>query len=320
VEDVQAATRDAMVRAEGLVKAYGRTRALDRLSLQVPRGSIYGFVGPNGAGKTTTMRILAGLLPPDGGQAWIAGRPLATDPAAARAQVGYMPDFFGVYDNLTVAEYLDFYAAANGVAAVQSRQVIADLLELVDLAHERDDFVEGLSRGMKQRLGLARCLVHDPAVLLLDEPASGMDPRARYELREVVKELRRIGKTVVISSHILRELSEMCTHIGIIQGGRLVREGSVEAVLSSLGTARLVRVRTLDVEAAAKVLSEQPGVGAVTQIAEELEVTFTGDDDATAGLVSALVLAGVRVVHFAAAQDALEEIFLQLTEPADAAD
>jgi ABC-2 type transport system ATP-binding protein len=167
---------------------------------------------------------------------------------------------------------------------------------------------------MKQRLGLARCLVHDPQMLLLDEPASGMDPRARYELREILKELRRIGKTVLISSHILRELSEMCSHIGIVQHGRLVREGPVEVILSSLGTARTVRVRTLDMEGAARVLAEQPGVGAVSPAGDELEVTFSGDDASTAGLVRALVLAGIPVVHFAAAQDALEEIFLQLTE------
>jgi len=307
-----------MLQAEGLTKVYGRTQALAGLSLHVPRGSIYGFVGPNGAGKTTTMRILATLLAPDRGGAWVDGRSLTTDLRNVRSKIGYMPDFFGVYDNLTVREYLDFYAAAYGVPAAESRRTNPELLELVDLAHKRDDFVEGLSRGMKQRLGLARCLVHNPRVLLLDEPASGMDPRARYEMREIVRELQRMGKTVLVSSHILLELAEMCTHIGIVQGGRLLREGPVNAILGSLRGARGVRIAIQGDEAAraqaAEALARQPGVSEVAAVGDDLEATFTGDDVATAALLRALVEAGVPVLSFAPAANSLEEIFMQLTE------
>jgi ABC-2 type transport system ATP-binding protein len=307
-----------MLRAEGLVKTYGRTRALNGLSLHVPRGSIYGFVGPNGAGKTTTLRILATLLAPEGGEAWVDGRPLTADPAAVRSKIGFMPDFFGVYDNLTVSEYLDFYAAAYGVPAAESRHTSAELLELVDLAAKRDAFVENLSRGMKQRLGLARCLVHNPQVLLLDEPASGMDPRARYEMREIVKELQRMGKTVLVSSHILLELAEMCSHIGIIQDGRLLREGPVQTILSSLKGARTVRIGVMgEVAAAVAVLDEQPGVSDVVPTEDGLEVTFAGDDAAAAALLRTLVEAGIPVLHFARAASSLEEIFMHLTESDD---
>ena len=312
------AAETPMLRAEGLVKTYGRTRALNGLSLHVPRGSIYGFVGPNGAGKTTTLRILATLLTPEGGEAWVDGRLLTADPAAVRSKIGFMPDFFGVYDNLTVSEYLDFYAAAYGVPAADSRRTNAELLELVDLAHKRDDFVENLSRGMKQRLGLARCLVHNPQVLLLDEPASGMDPRARYEMREIVKELQRMGKTVLVSSHILLELAEMCSHIGIIQDGRLLREGPVNAILSSLKGARSVRIGVMgEVAPAVAVLGGQTGVSDIVPTDDGLEVTFAGDDAATAALLRALVEAGIPVLHFARATSSLEEIFMQLTESDD---
>jgi ABC-2 type transport system ATP-binding protein len=312
------AAETPMLRAEGLVKTYGRTRALNGLSLHVPRGSIYGFVGPNGAGKTTTLRILATLLAPEGGEAWVDGRPLTADPAAVRSKIGFMPDFFGVYDNLTVSEYLDFYAAAYGVPVAESRRTNAELLELVDLAPKRDDFVENLSRGMKQRLGLARCLVHNPQVLLLDEPASGMDPRARYEMREIVKELQRMGKTVLVSSHILLELAEMCSHIGIIQDGRLLREGPVNTILGSLKGARSVRIGVMgEVAAALAVLGEQPGVSDIVPTDDGLEVTFAGDDAATAALLRALVEAGIPVLHFARAASSLEEIFMHLTESDD---
>jgi ABC-2 type transport system ATP-binding protein len=302
-----------LLRADELVKVYGRTRAVDGLSLRIPRGSIYGFVGPNGAGKTTTLRMLAALLPPDSGRIWIAGRSLAADLAAGRAMIGYMPDVFGVYDNLTVTEYLTFYAAANGVPAAQSRRTIPDLLELVDLTAKRDALVEGLSRGMKQRLGLARCLVHDPQLLLLDEPASGMDPRARFELREILRELQRMGKTMVVSSHILLELAEMCTHVAILQHGRLLREGSVAAVLAPARGAYNVRVGTLDNERAAPLLASQSGVVEVVPAPDGLEVTLEGDERAVAGLVRALVAADIAVVHVARATNPLEEVFMDLT-------
>ena len=217
------------ITVEGLVKRYGRLTALDDVSFSVPGGSIYGFLGPNGAGKTTALRILATLLMPTEGKAWVAGEDVARHPARARRQMGYMPDFFGVYDDLTVREYMEFYAQAHGVPRAQWHKIIADLLELVDLGHKRDDFVETLSRGMKQRLGLARCLVHDPEVLLLDEPASGLDPRARVEMREVLREISRMGKAVLISSHILPELEDLSTEVGIIHQGRMVASGPCRA-------------------------------------------------------------------------------------------
>ncbi len=216
---------------------YGRFAVLDGVSFSVSRGSIYGFLGPNGAGKTTTMRILSTLLLPTEGQAWLAGEDVVRHPEEARRHLGYMPDFFGVYDDLTVREYLEFYAQAHGVPRHQWPKTIDDLLELVDLGHKRDEFVETLSRGMKQRLGLARCLVHDPDVLLLDEPASGLDPRARVEMREVLKELPRMGKTVLISSHILPELADISTEVGIIHKGKIVASGPVNEIISRLGPA-----------------------------------------------------------------------------------
>ncbi|MDB5077927.1 MAG: transporter ATP-binding protein, partial [Chloroflexi bacterium] len=225
---------ETTIDVQGLVKTYGATRAVHGLTMKVEAGSIYGFVGPNGAGKTTTMRILATILAADEGLCMVAGEDVRQHPAKVRARLGYMPDFFGVYDDLTVQEYLEFYAESYYVPARTKKTTIADLLELTDLTAKRDEYVESLSRGMKQRLGLARCLVHDPDVLLLDEPASGMDPRARYEMREIVKELQRMGKTVLLSSHILPELAEICTHIGIVQGGRLIREGPVDQVLQGL--------------------------------------------------------------------------------------
>ncbi|HZS89999.1 MAG TPA: ABC transporter ATP-binding protein [Chloroflexota bacterium] len=306
---------EMMLRTHELRKSYARTRALDGLSINVPRGSIYGFVGPNGAGKTTTMRIMATLLLPDAGEVWVDGQPLTSNTSAVRNKIGYMPDFFGVYDNLTVAEYLAFYASAYRVPTAETRHMIGELLELVDLGSKRDELVEGLSRGMKQRLGLARCLVHNPQVLLLDEPASGMDPRARVEMREIVKELQRLGKTVLVSSHILLELSEMCSHIGIIQGGRLIREGPVGVILSSLKAARTVRIGLLgDLDAAADTVKRQRWVTDVQIVDGALEAAVSGEEQDLADLLHAIVEAGVRVVQFAPASNSLEEIFMQLTE------
>ena len=310
------ASSDApILRTEALVKRYNGVAALKGLTFEVPRGSIYGFVGPNGAGKTTTMRILATLLTLDGGEAWIDGKPLSSNPRDVRARIGYMPDFFGVYENLTSVEYLDFYASAYGVPGPESRRTNAELLELVDLTNKRDEFVENLSRGMKQRLGLARCLVHNPQILLLDEPASGMDPRARFELREIIKELQRMGKAILISSHILLELAEMCTHIGIIQDGRLLRQGPVDAILGSLKGARSLRVGILgDPQSAATVISQQPHVTGVVVADNGLEITYGGDEQDVAILLRALVESDVQVIHFSEASSSLEEIFMQLTE------
>ena len=304
------------IAVQGLVKQYGRLAALNGVSFSVPRGSIYGFLGPNGAGKTTTLRILATLLQPTGGQAWVAGEDVTRHPAAARRHIGYMPDFFGVYDDLTVREYLEFYAQAHGVPRVRWPKTIADVLELVDLGYKRDEFVETLSRGMKQRLGLTRCLVHDPEVLLLDEPASGLDPRARVEMREVLKEIASMGKAVLISSHILPELEDLSTEVGIIHRGRMVASGTVESILAQLGGSRVLEARTLDqAEQAGSILEGLPGVSDVEIIEEEglVRAACSADSAGQAAILRALVKAGIPVVSFNAVQE-LEDLFLALTE------
>ena len=304
-----------VITVEGLVKRYGRSPALDGVSFSVPAGSIYGFLGPNGAGKTTALRILATLLMPTEGKASVAGEDIVRHPARARKNIGYMPDFFGVYDDLTVREYLEFYAQAHGVPRDQWRKIIADLLELVDLGHKRDDFVETLSRGMKQRLGMARCLVHDPDVLLLDEPASGLDPRARVEMREVLKEISRMGKAVLISSHILPELEDVSTEVGIIHRGRMVASGPVESILAQLGASRVLEVRTLGRAAeTGDIMGGQPGVRDVEILHERsmVRTSFAGDDAGQAVVLEAIVEAGIPVVSFNSLQG-LEELFMALT-------
>jgi ABC-2 type transport system ATP-binding protein len=236
----------AIVETRDVTRRYGSMIALNQLNLEIPPGAIFGFIGPNGAGKTTTMGILTTLLPPSAGEAWVAGRSVLKDPIGVRKVVGFMPDFFGVYDNMKVWEYLDFFGRSYGVSASRRTTMIGELLSLVDLSHKRDEFVMTLSRGMKQRLSLARTMIHDPALLILDEPASGLDPRARIELRELLKELRALGKTVMISSHILTELAEMCTHIAIIERGNLLAAGDVQTILRSLQPHRTLELRVLD--------------------------------------------------------------------------
>ncbi len=301
-----------MIEVRGLSKRYGRTRALDGLDLTVPPGAIYGFIGENGAGKTTTIRALATLMLPDAGSARIDGIDILQRPDEVRQLVGYMPDFFGVYDDLKVGEYLEFYAALHGIRGAAAAALRASLLELVDLGHKRDDYVEGLSRGMQQRLCLARALVHDPQVLLLDEPASGLDPVARVEMRELLKELARMGKTILISSHILSELADLCTHVGMVSGGRLVREGTVDELLW-IAERPGYALRVLgDPATAAAVLERLPGVGGI--VADETGIEFhpDGGEAGAAAALAAVVGAGVAVTHFARVEGSLEETFIRL--------
>lgn len=308
-----------VITVDGLVKRYGRLPALDGVSFSVPGGSIYGFLGPNGAGKTTALRILATLLLPTEGSVRVAGEDIARHPERARRKIGYMPDFFGVYDDLTVQEYLEFFAQAHGVPRVQWSKITSDLLELVDLGHRREDFVETLSRGMKQRLGLARCLVHDPDVLLLDEPASGLDPRARVEMREVLKEVSRMGKAVMISSHILPELEDLSTDVGIIHQGRMVASGPVESIRDQLGASRVVEVRTMDrTEETGAILNKQRGIRDVEILHGQNMVrgVFKGSDAEQAAVLSALVEAGIPVVSFNSLQG-LEDLFMAVTVEED---
>jgi ABC-2 type transport system ATP-binding protein len=308
-----------IVRAEGLVKRYNGTLAVAGLDLEVAEGEIFGLVGPNGAGKTTTLRILATLLEATSGDAEIAGVSVRRNPKEVRRVLGFMPDVFGVYDDMKVWEYLDFFGRCYGIPAEQRRRLIGDLLELVDLADKRDSYVQGLSRGMQQRLCLAHTLVHDPKVLLLDEPASGLDPRARVELRELLRELRLLGKTILISSHILPELEELCTSVAIIDRGQVLAQGKVADIERRLRVGAVLRVRVLDageaVETARAHFEAQPDVASVSTLDDgTIEIGFRGDDAATARLLAGAIAAGLPVISFARAASDLEELFLQVTD------
>ncbi len=268
-----------MIHVDGLTKAFTTTRALDGLSFDVAQGEIFGFVGPNGAGKTTSMRILAALMSPSSGVAVVDGVDVVAHPERVRTRIGYMPDFFGVYDQLTVAEYLAFYATCYRVPRARVQRTVSDLLELIGLPEKRDAAVDTLSRGMKQRLCLARALVHDPAVLLLDEPASGLDPRARVEMRELLRELQAMGKTIVVSSHILPELAEMCTVFGIIDRGRMVATGPLESLLGA-SSRRRARVQVSgDANLAALLAGQVIGVVDVQTTGQVLELEYDAAAD-----------------------------------------
>ncbi len=309
-----------IVQATGLVKRYDRTVAVGGLDLDVAEGEIFGLVGPNGAGKTTTLRILATLLVPDQGDAEIAGASVRRNPNDVRRVLGFMPDSFGVYDDMKVWEYLDFFARCYGIPADRRRRMIGDLLELVDLGPKRDTYVQGLSRGMQQRLCLAHALVHDPQVLLLDEPASGLDPRARVELRELLRELRRLGKTILVSSHILPELEELCTSVAIIDRGQVLAHGRVADIEKRLRVGAVLHARILgdweDHEAGRTWFSSQQDVVTADLLPDgTIEIGFHGDDDGSARLLAHAVGAGLRVASYARAASDLEELFLQVTAP-----
>jgi ABC-type multidrug transport system, ATPase component len=309
-----------IVRTQGLVKRYDGTLAVAGVDLSVDRGEIFGIVGPNGAGKTTTLRMLATLLRPSAGTAEIDGWSVTRNPDEVRRVLGFMPDVFGVYDDMKVWEYLDFFARCYGLPAAGRRRMIGDLLELVDLADKRDDYVQTLSRGMEQRLCLAHALVHDPQVLLLDEPASGLDPRARVELRELLRELRSIGKTILISSHILPELEELCTSVAIIDRGLVLAQGRVSDIERRLRFGAVLRVRLLlegeELEGARQTFAADPDVATAAILHDgTIELGFRGDDAATARLLAASVAAGLPIVSFARAASDLEELFLQVTSP-----
>jgi ABC-2 type transport system ATP-binding protein len=308
----------AIVETHGLVKRFDGTLAVAGVDLSIEEGEIFGLVGRNGAGKSTTLRMLATLLPPTAGDAVVAGASIRGAPGAVRRAIGYMPDVFGVYDDMKVWEYLDFFARCYGLSAPRRRQMIADLLDLIDLGSKRDEYVQTLSRGMQQRLCLAHALVHEPPVLLLDEPASGLDPRARIELRELLRELRALGKTIVISSHILPELEELCTSVAIIDRGAVLAAGSVADIERAMRIGAVLRVRVVgdadELEAARAFFAAEPGVADATLLPDgTLELGFRGDDEATAGLLARAIAGGHRVATFARAASDLEELFLQVT-------
>lgn len=304
-----------MVRIENLTKRFKGTLAVDRLCMEIPEGEIYGFVGANGAGKTTTMRIIAGLLAPTSGRVLIDGIDVSKEPLKVKERIGYMPDFFGVYDDLKVSEYMAFYAGLQGIYGTKCNELTHSLLELVRLTHKKDAYVDTLSRGMKQRLCLARSLIHDPGFLILDEPASGLDPRARIEMKEILKELRSMGKTVLISSHILPELSELCTSIGIIDGGRLVASGSVADVVEKLSQSGVVKIKIAQKEEeAVKILMEMPEVGEISSVTDILEVKVNGGEEIYVKVLRTLVENGIPVVSFHPEESSLEAVFMSLTE------
>ena len=307
-----------MIKVEHVQKRYRNVDALRDLSMEIPQGSIYGLIGPNGAGKTTLLRILGALIPPTKGEVWFDTEEVSKAPSIIQRKVGYMPDFFGVYPDLTSVEYLEFYAGIHGVPRAKRTRVVNDLLELVDLTSKREALVETLSRGMKQRLCLARALVHDPEVLLLDEPASGLDPRARVELRELLRTLQGMGKTIVISSHILLEMAEMCSDVAIIQGGKLVVSGNMDEVSQRLGKGRQLEIRVLErLDDAVQMLKETPDISNVSpEEGDLIQADFAGDDRALHKILAKLITQDIPVISFAprSSGGALEEVFMSITE------
>lgn len=306
-----------MIETRDLTKKYGDLYALDRLTLRLEPGDVYGFIGPNGAGKTTTMRILATLLNPSWGEASVCGHSIYTGSKEIRRSIGYMPDFFGVYDDMKVTEYLEFFAAAYRIKGPERKKKCEQVLELVDLGYKRDALVTSLSRGMTQRLGLARVLLHEPQVLLLDEPASGLDPRARIEMRELLKELRTMKKTILVSSHILPELADICNKIGIIERGKLLFNGDVETAIAQV---RQKHVFLLSVgernQDAARILSGFPEVAAVDVLDQGKRVKVTlrdGSEDGTF-LPERLIAAGYKIRMFKEEEIDLEDVFMGITK------
>ncbi len=304
-----------IVEFESVEKRYGKVQALREADLAVPEGSVLGLIGPNGAGKTTSMLIMTSLLERDAGRVRIGGIDPAKDPRSVRRHVGYMPDFFGVYEGIRTREYLEFFAAAQRIRRAARPPVVADLLALVDLEDKADADVNTLSRGMKQRLSLARALIHDPALLVLDEPASGLDPRARVELRELIGELHRMGRTIVISSHILSELEGICSHLAVVDHGRILAQGSVADVRSRIFSGRRVTARLADGDAprAQERLRDRPEVTSLEVERTVVRVEFEGGDEVSAVILGDLVGAGLDVIEWRIEGAGLEDLFLRLT-------
>ena len=304
-----------MIETKNLGKNYGNLSALVDLNLVINKGDIFGFIGPNGAGKTTTMRVLATLLEPTFGQAFIDGLDVRKQGHKVRRIIGYMPDFMGVYDDLKVFEYLEFFAAAFGIESKKRKAIVEGVLELTDLQTKKADTVDSLSRGMQQRLGLARVLIHDPKVLILDEPASGLDPRARIEMRELLRELRKMGKTIMISSHILSELEEICDQVGIIENGRLVFNGSMDQIRHRLGLGNKVKVKVAEnQQKAVELLSTLPEIEHVQSFDDHISVTFHPEKKGDGLIAKTLVHAGLDVVLLEPVKMKLDEAFLHLTK------
>ena len=304
-----------MLSIKDLNKKYGRFQAVTDLHLEISEGEIFGFVGPNGAGKTTTMKIMCGLLRATSGEITLDGVDVIRHSKRIKDKIGYMPDFFGVYDDLKVNEYLEFYASIYNIKGPEKKKITDDLLELVDLSHKREAYVDSLSRGMKQRLCLARSLVHNPRLLVLDEPASGMDPRARVEMKEILKNLKSMGKTIIISSHILPELAELCTSVGIIDKGSMVISGSVSEIMQQVYSKKVIKIKVKDRLAEAEMLlKEFPFVDKLVSGEDTIQVGFEGDDEDMSRVLSALITKGIPVISFAQLDGNLEDVFMRVTK------
>src|SRR3954453_9040351 len=304
-----------MIETRDLTKKYGELFAIKSINLNLNRGDLFGFIGPNGAGKTPTMRILATLLNPTWGEAYVGGHSIYTRPKEIRRMIGYMPDFFGVYDDMKVIEYLEFFAAASRIRGPKRRQVCDEVLDLVELGYKREALVTSLSRGMTQRLGLARVLLHDPQVLLLDEPASGLDPRARIKIRALLKELRNMGKTILVSSHILPELADICNKIGIIEQGVLLVNGTVVDVMKQVRADIVLNVKVADRQTeAANLLEGQPEVESVQGKDDYLVVKLREGEIRYSPLASRLIAQGYELTMFKEDEINLETAFMHLTK------
>ena len=291
-----------MLKIQGLHKKYGNYHALDGLDMEIKNGALFGFVGPNGAGKTTTIKIMTGLLKPDQGVVELDGKNMLTDTLDLRRRIGYVPDHFGLYDNLKVSEYMEFFAACS-------------LLEQVGLGERKDAFVDGLSRGMQQRLCLARALIHDPEFLIMDEPTAGLDPRTHLEFRQMVWELHEQGKTILLSSHNLAELSELCTDIGIIDAGKMVLSGSMDEIMERIYTSKQIIISVQDqMEKALAFLKESPMVRTISICEKDIMVGFIGDERRESELLKQMIEAGIPVRGFMREPGSLESIFMQITD------
>jgi ABC-2 type transport system ATP-binding protein len=302
------------VQTLGLTRTYGSMIALNALDLTINQGDLFGFIGSNGAGKTTTLRILATFLAPSAGQAMVLGNDVVRDADAVRHVIGYMPDFFGVYKDMEVTEYLDFFGACYKIPAAQREKTVNDVLELVGLSEKKGALIGALSRGMQQRLGLARVLIHDPKVLLLDEPASGLDPRARIEMMAILQELQRMGKTIIISSHILSELQTLCNRVAIIEKGKLIYAGPVQGVRDQMQTGRVIWVKvTSDQAQAVELLKARPEISEVETLDGQVKVILVNHDIDHSIVAHTLVHGGARLVELREDELGLEEVFLRVT-------
>ncbi|MDD6481061.1 MAG: ABC transporter ATP-binding protein [Lachnospiraceae bacterium] len=303
-----------MLQINHLYKNYGKFMAVQDLNLHIPQGDLFGFVGPNGAGKTTTIRMVCGLMLPTAGNIVINGVDALTNPKEIKRQIGYVPDFFGVYDNLKVKEYMDFYGSMYRMNSREVERIADDLLELVNLSDKKEVYVDTLSRGMKQRLCVARALIHNPGLLVLDEPNSGLDPRARVEMKELLLNLKSMGKTIVISSHILSELSEMCNSIGIMNRGNLVMAGTIENVMTNVfGNDKIIISVENEMETAVRFLKEQSGIKVESVGEKEIKISHELSNEELAKMIAYIINQGVVVTGFHKQEGNLESLFMQLT-------